>query len=98
MEALRPMASALTPSAIATDGAALLERLAELSDGSAAISGYCTGGRIGWTMAATNPDRVRAIAGFHTEQMVTDSADSPHLLAPQVSAEVYWGTPTTTTA
>jgi carboxymethylenebutenolidase len=23
--------------------------------------------------------------------LATDSADSPHLLAPQVSAEVYWG-------
>jgi carboxymethylenebutenolidase len=49
------------------------------------------GGRIGWTIAATHPDRVRATAGFHTGQMVTDSADSPHLLAAQVSAEVYWG-------
>jgi carboxymethylenebutenolidase len=91
METLRPMASALTPSAIASAGAAYLERLTELSDGPAAITGYCMGGRIGWTIAATHPDRVRAIAGFHTGQMVTDSADSPHLLAPHVSAEVYWG-------
>jgi carboxymethylenebutenolidase len=91
METLRPMASALTPPAIATDGAAYLGRLSELSDGPAAITGYCMGGRIGWTIAATHPDRVRATAGFHTGQMVTDSADSPHLLAPHVSAEVYWG-------
>jgi carboxymethylenebutenolidase len=91
METLKPLASALTPSAIEADGGAYLRRLAELSNGPAAITGYCMGGRIGWTIAATYADRVRAIAGFHTGQMVTDSADSPHLLAPQVSAEVYWG-------
>jgi hypothetical protein len=47
METLSPMASALTPSAIATDGAAYRGRLTELSDGSAAITGYCMGRRIG---------------------------------------------------
>ena len=91
MQTLGPLASALTPSAIADDGAAYLGRLAELSDGPAAITGYCMGGRVAWTIAATHADRVCAVAGFHTGQMVTDSADSPHLLAPQVSAEVYWG-------
>ena len=91
METLGPLASALTPSAIASDGAAYLQRLAELSDRPVAITGYCMGGRIGWTIAAEHPDRVRAVAGFHTGQMVTDSPESPHLLAPQVSAEVYWG-------
>ena len=91
METSSPLASALTPSAIASDGAAYLGRLAELSDGPAAITGYCMGGRIGWTIASGHPEQVRAVAGFHTGQMVTDSPESPHLLAPQVSAEVYWG-------
>lgn len=91
MEALKPLASALTPSAIAADGAAYLEQLAQFSDGAVAITGYCMGGRIGWTIAASHPDRVRAMAGFHTGQMVTDAAESPHLLAPRVTAQVYWG-------
>jgi carboxymethylenebutenolidase len=91
MATLRPLASALTPSAIAADGAAYLGLLAELSDGPVGITGYCMGGRVGWTIAATHADRVRAIAGFHSGQMVTESADSPHLLASEVSAEVYWG-------
>ena len=91
MQTLRPLAAALTPSAIAADATAYLGRLAELSAHPAAITGYCMGGRIGWTIAATHPDRVAVVAGFHTGQMVTDSADSPHLLASQVSAEVYWG-------
>ena len=91
MATLGPLAAALTPSAVAADGAAYLGRLAELSDGPVAITGYCMGGRIGWTIAAEHPERVRVLAGFHTGQMVTDSDDSPHLLSPQVSAEVYWG-------
>ena len=91
METLGPLASALTPSAVAADGAAYLAKLVELSDGPVTITGYCMGGRIGWTIAAAHPDRVRAMAGFHTGQMVTDSAESPHLLASKVAAEVYWG-------
>jgi len=91
MRTLAPLASALTPAAIAADGAAYLGRLAELRDGPVAITGYCMGGRIAWTIAAEHPDRVRAMAGFHTGQMVTDAPDSPHLLAAKVSAEVYWG-------
>ena len=53
MGTLGPLASALTPSAIAADGAAYLGQLAELTDGPVAITGYCMGGRIAWTIAAT---------------------------------------------
>ena len=49
------------------------------------------GGRLGWTIAASHPDRVAALGGFHTGRMVTEEPDSPHLLAPRVRAEVYWG-------
>jgi carboxymethylenebutenolidase len=41
-------------------------------------------------LAAAHPDRVAALGGFHTGGMVTNNEDSPHLLAPQVSAEIYW--------
>ena len=91
MQALRPVMAELTADRIAADGGAYLERLAELSDGPVGITGYCMGGRLAWTIAASHPDRVAAVGGFHAGRMVTDGDDSPHLLAPSVTAEVYWG-------
>jgi carboxymethylenebutenolidase len=88
---LGPLMGALTPEAIAADGGAYLAALAKLTDGPVGITGYCFGGRLGWTIAAAHPDRVAALGGFHTGRMVTEEADSPHLLAPRVGAEVYWG-------
>lgn len=90
-ESLGPLRAALTPAAVASDGAAYLGRLAELSAGEVGITGYCMGGRYGWEMAASAPERVAAFAGFHTGGMVTPGDDSPHLRAPEVSAAVYWG-------
>jgi carboxymethylenebutenolidase len=86
-----PLAKALTPAALASDGGAYLALLAELADGKVGVTGYCMGGRQGWQIAAAHPDRVAAFGGFHTGGMVTDADDSPHLRAPEVSATVYWG-------
>jgi carboxymethylenebutenolidase len=91
MTTLRPLMSALTPEATAADGGAYLAKLAELTDGRVGITGYCMGGRLGWQIAASYPDRVAALGGFHTGGMVTESEDSPHLRAPEVKATVYWG-------
>lgn len=91
MKALRPLSAALTPAAIAADGGAYLGKLAELTQGSVGITGYCMGGRLGWQIAASYPERVAALGGFHTGGMVTDGDDSPHLRAPEVKATVYWG-------
>ncbi|HEX3975246.1 MAG TPA: dienelactone hydrolase family protein [Solirubrobacteraceae bacterium] len=91
MQSLGPVMAELTADRVAADGGAYLGRLAELSDGPVGITGYCFGGRLGWTIAASHPDRVAALGGFHTGRMVTDTDDSPHLLAPSVTAEVYWG-------
>jgi carboxymethylenebutenolidase len=88
---LQPITAKLTPEAAASDGAAYLDKLAEFSDGKPGITGYCLGGRLGWHIAASHPDRVAALAGFHTGGMVTDSKDSPHLRAPDVKAAIYWG-------
>jgi carboxymethylenebutenolidase len=90
-ESLGPLMAALTPAAIVADGGAYLATLGGLTDGAAGITGYCFGGRLGWTIAASHPDRVAALGGFHTGRMVTEEPDSPHLLAPRVRAEVYWG-------
>ena len=90
-ESLGPVMRAVTPAAAATDGGAYLDHLATLTDGSIGITGYCFGGWLGWTIAAAHPDRVAALGGFHAGRLVTDADDSPHLLAPEVSAQVYWG-------
>jgi carboxymethylenebutenolidase len=90
-ESLGPMRNALTPAAVAADGGAYLDRLGELTDGPVGVTGYCFGGWLGWTIAAAHPDRVAAIGGFHTGRMVTGAEDSPHLLAPRIRGEVYWG-------
>jgi carboxymethylenebutenolidase len=71
--------------------APLWDTLGELADGPVGATGYCFGGRLGWMIAAAYPDRVAALGGFHTGRMVTDDEDSPHLLAPRVRGEVYWG-------
>lgn len=88
---LGPLMGALAPEAVTVDGSAYLDRLAELSDGPFGVVGYCLGGWLGWTVAATHPDRVAAFGGFHTGRMVTAENDSAHRLASRVRAEVYWG-------
>lgn len=91
MKTLAPLSAALTPAAMASDGGAYLGKLADLTAGKVGITGYCMGGRHGWQIAASHPDRVAALGGFHTGGMVTDADDSPHLRAPDVKATVYWG-------
>ncbi len=88
---LGPLRAPLTPAAMASDGGAWLDKLAVFATPPFGITGYCFGGRFAWTVAAEHADRIAAHGGFHTGQMVSDEPDSPHLLAPKVKAEVYWG-------
>jgi carboxymethylenebutenolidase len=91
MQIVRPLMEQLTPEAIASDGGAYLDYLAQVAPGPVAITGYCMGGRVGWRIAAAYPDRVAALAGFHTGGLVTDEPDSPHLSADDIEAELYFG-------
>jgi len=50
-------------------------------------TGYCMGGPIVMRTAAAVPDRVGAGASFHGGGLVTQAADSPHLLVPQMNAQ-----------
>ncbi len=84
---IKPLLASLTPEAIERDGAAYLDAL----DGPVAVTGYCMGGRVGWHLAASYPDRVAALGGFHVGGLVSDGADSPHLRAGRLGAEVYLG-------
>jgi carboxymethylenebutenolidase len=53
--------------------------------------GYCMGGPLVVKTAAAMPNRVGAGASFHGGGLVTDKSDSPHLLAPKIKAEMYFG-------
>jgi carboxymethylenebutenolidase len=49
------------------------------------------GARLALLTAGRHPERVAAAAGFHGGRLVTDAPDSPHLVAPEVTAELYFG-------
>ena len=48
--------------------------------------GYCMGGPFTMRTAAAVPDRIGTAASFHGGGLVTDQADSPHLLVPKMKA------------
>jgi carboxymethylenebutenolidase len=91
MQKVRPLLEQLTPDAVASDGQAYLEFLAAEAPGPVAITGYCMGARVGWRIAASEPDRVAALGGFHGGGLVTDAPDSPHKSAAKLHAELYFG-------
>ena len=91
MQSIRPLIEQLTPERVASDSQAYLDCLAGGARGPVAITGYCMGGRVGWRVAAAAPDRVAALAGFHTGGLVTDAPDSPHRSADKLKAELYFG-------
>jgi carboxymethylenebutenolidase len=90
-QSLRPLIDQLTPDAVGRDGGAYLDYLARFAPGPVAITGYCMGARVAWRIAAAHPDRVAALAGFHSGGLATDAPDSPHLSAGKLRAEVYLG-------
>jgi carboxymethylenebutenolidase len=88
------MASMTVPGAVESDAAAYIAFLDAQPqvDTSRKIGtqGYCMGGRLVVITAAAVPDRVGAGASFHGGGLVTDKADSPHLLAPKIKARMYF--------
>ncbi|MHC5907392.1 dienelactone hydrolase family protein [Streptomyces sp. S6] len=93
-EKIWPVMQSLTTELAMKDAAAYLDWLAAspaVIDGPVGLTGYCMGARLSLLTAGTHPDRVAAAAGFHAAALATDAPDSPHLLAGNITAEVYFG-------
>lgn len=89
---LGPWMQQLTPERAMSDADAYVDFLRghdQVSDGPIGVTGYCMGGALSLRTAAHRPDDVAAAAAFHPARLATDAADSPHLLADRIRAEVY---------
>jgi carboxymethylenebutenolidase len=92
--ALRPLIDSTDNRRAADDTAAFLDYLDSRQDVAGTkvgTTGYCMGGAISLTAAATYPDRIAAAASFHGGSLASDSELSPHLLANRIKARVYIG-------
>ncbi|OBF57764.1 dienelactone hydrolase [Mycobacterium sp. 852002-53434_SCH5985345] len=88
------MIGSITPDKMAGDAVAFFDYLSarpEVSGERFGVCGYCMGGRTSLVVAGRVPERVAAVASFHGGGLVTDTADSPHLLADRMRATVYVG-------
>jgi carboxymethylenebutenolidase len=85
------LARALNPTTHVTDAKAFVAWLdtqgAVDKNRKIGTMGYCMGGPITMRTAAAVPARVGAGASFHGGGLVTDDANSPHLLVPQMKAQ-----------
>jgi carboxymethylenebutenolidase len=72
-----------------TDFLAYLDTRADIKGRTLGAVGFCLGGRLALAAAATHPDRFAAVASFHGGDLATDAPDSPHWLAPDLTASVY---------
>ncbi|HUQ59870.1 dienelactone hydrolase family protein [Lentzea sp.] len=92
-EQIMPMLRSLTPESLMSDARAYLRWLDDCPltvDGPVGITGYCMGAGLALRTAGTYPDRVAAAAGFHGANLASEAGDSPHLVAGDVTAELYF--------
>ncbi|MEM9669659.1 MAG: dienelactone hydrolase family protein [Pseudomonadota bacterium] len=91
-ERVLPHYQALSPDTVVTDGLALTAWLDEQpavdEDRGIGAVGFCMTGS--WTLraAAAQPDRITAPCSFHGGGLVTDTSESPHLLADKIKGGV----------
>jgi carboxymethylenebutenolidase len=88
------MMKAINPEVMAADAGAFFDYLAarpEVSGQRFGTAGYCMGGRTSLMVAGRVPDRVAAAMSFHGGGLVSADSESPHLLAPVITAALYIG-------
>jgi len=88
------MIGSMTQDMWASDAAAFFDFLAERPEVRGerfGVCGYCMGGRASVVAAGRHPVRVAAAGSIHGGGLVTDAADSPHLLADRMQATIYVG-------
>jgi len=61
------------------------------SKGPMGCVGYCMSGQYAVNAAARWPDRMVAAASIYGTRLVTDAADSPHIMAKKAKADIYFG-------
>jgi carboxymethylenebutenolidase len=87
-----PMAAALTADANISDAKAYTTFLDQQPQTDKSkkmgVQGYCMGGPLTFRTAAVRADRIGAAATFHGGGLVTEKPDSPHLMIPQMKAEM----------
>ena len=89
---LGPLMASTGNDKAAEDTKALLAYLSTRGDVAGArvgAVGFCMGGGMALASAATHSDRFAAVASFHGGNLATDAPTSPHLLVPELRAEVY---------
>lgn len=92
---LRGYGAHLTPEAQTRDFKALVQCIdaeQEFADAPIGVVGYCMTGGFALRMAASQPDRVVAAAGFHSANLAAeDDPDSPANMVAAIRAQVYLG-------
>lgn len=85
-----PLKKTLSPETCLTDGRAFVQFLDQQpsvdTSRKVGTAGYCMTGSYTLRLAADMPDRIGAGASFHGSGLVSESNDSPHLLAPHIQA------------
>ncbi|HEY2482186.1 MAG TPA: dienelactone hydrolase family protein [Caulobacteraceae bacterium] len=61
-----------------------------VSKGPAGVVGYCMSGQFAINAAARHPQKFAAAASIYGVRLVTEAADSPHRIAAQAGAELYF--------
>jgi carboxymethylenebutenolidase len=92
---IMPMYRSLSPETHRTDASAFVAWLDEQpsvdTQRPMGTMGYCMGGPIVMRTAALRPDRIRAACAYHPVSLVSEDAESPHLLIPQMQGEFFIG-------
>jgi carboxymethylenebutenolidase len=70
---------------------AFLDAQDKVKPGPVGCVGHCMSGRYITTVAACFPTRIAAAASLYGVGIVSDAADSPHLLLDRIKAELYYG-------